>query len=175
MVVEAPPAKVAKPTIVEEAWDTKPLVKVERPETFKLVKEPAPEAETKQLPVIAKHPFVRLIPFANVDVAPVTERVPVWIPPAKVEVEMLVIMRALAVVVPKVAVVLAALTDPPVMVKPLEVERPAADRPPANVDVPCPAPTVIAPVKVEVAVPVTERLASVVVASCERPLTARAV
>jgi hypothetical protein len=55
-----------------------------------------------QVPFTAKQPEVRLIPFAKVELAVVdtTESVPVWIPPAKVEVEMFVMLKFVAVVVP---------------------------------------------------------------------------
>jgi hypothetical protein len=64
------------------------LERVVRPDTLSVVKVPAPEAETIQVPDIAKQPLVKVIPLAKVDVAvvEVTLSAVVWIPPAKVEV-----------------------------------------------------------------------------------------
>ena len=49
------------------------LASVVRPETERVVKEPAPPDEMRQVFPIAKQPEVRLIPFAKVEVAPVTK------------------------------------------------------------------------------------------------------
>lgn len=56
-------------------------------------------------------------------------------PPEKVEVERLVTERLVTVVVPHDEGISVASSDPPVIVKPFEVERPAAEMPPENVEV----------------------------------------
>ena len=129
---------------------------------MRLVKEPLPEADTKQMFPMAKQPPVRLMPLANVEeaVIEVTESVPVWIPPAKVEVEMFVATKALAVVVPKSALMFEAKIPPPVIVRPLEEDSPAVETPPA---------------KVEDEVLVTTILLAVVVANCVNPETDKEV
>ena len=49
------------------------LASVVRPETERVVKEPAPPDDMRHVPPIAKHHVVRLMPLANVEVAPVTK------------------------------------------------------------------------------------------------------
>ena len=100
MVVEAPPVRLARPTMVDEAWETKPLVKVESPLTVRVVNEALPPEDMVQTPLMAKQPFAKVIPLAKVEVAvvDVTLRAVVWRPPEKVEVAPLPKMVVVAVV-----------------------------------------------------------------------------
>ena len=92
---------------------TRRSARVVVPLMFSVEKLPAPEAETIQVPVIAKQPLAKSIPLVKVEVAlAVTESVPVCIPPAKVEVEKLVTTRALEVVVAKLPVPVTTILPP---------------------------------------------------------------
>lgn len=88
--------------VINDVEDAKPtLVKLKPPPLILEVQGVCEPPVLKQVPLMAKHPFVKLSPLAKVEVElPVILRALVDIPPVKVEVAVPVTVRLATVVVP---------------------------------------------------------------------------